>query len=600
MFHNVYPFGSVSMGNFYFECEPQIPPLFLLWVASHRPGTPETQWALNYILCCELQTVCIFFPNPGSGTLCTKKHREIKVRTKAAGMSEVSVEAESPAQDLPMDSSKEAQNTEDFQRESEEDAHSFASTEYVLNNDEVPHGDRAENDSDVQNDNDNAENSDGAQNDDVQSDNENTQNSVNAEHDDDVPMTSGNARSDNAGAKRENCHTVTTDNDTPKKNEDSHTHTKDSTMDEEVHRSPAAEISVTSNGDLEESHEDVFRDPSYGDLNLSESHIHSGSFALMTEGIIASGPYKVSASQPTSPVATVAPSSAAASRLARPISDSQTEIQKGTMEGQSGPVVLADDLKNPAMEKLDLVRKWSINTYKCTRQILSEKLGRGSRTVDLELEGQIEVLRDNKRKYEHVVKLTQTLANQLTQMMQTQRQLGDAFADLGLKSPELHEEFGYNADTQKLLSKNGETLLGAINFFIANVNTLVDKTIEDTMINIKQYETARIEFDAYRTDLEELNLGPRDATTLPKIEYSQQQFQIHREKYEKMRNDVSIKLKFLEENKVKVLHNQLILFHNAIAAYYAGNQQQLDQTLKQFHIKLKMPGGDTPSWLEEH
>lgn len=135
--------------------------------------------------------------------------------------------------------------------------------------------------------------------------------------------------------------------------------------------------------------------------------------------------------------------------------------------------------------------------------------------------------------------------------------------------------------------------------------------------------------------MEELNLGPRDATTMPKIEQSQQQFQIHREKYERMRNDVSVKLKFLEENKVgkrlvllyipapaypllvkvcllslyflfllskqvKVLHNQLILFHNAIAAYYAGNQQQLEQTLKQFHIKLKMPGGDSPSWLEEH
>lgn len=60
----------------------------------------------------------------------------------------------------------------------------------------------------------------------------------------------------------------------------------------------------------------------------------------------------------------------------------------------------------------------------------------------------------------------------------------------------------------------------------------------------------RIEYDAYRTDLEELNLGPRDATTLPKIEQSQIQFQMQREKYEKMRNDVSIKLKFLEENKV--------------------------------------------------
>ena len=74
----------------------------------------------------------------------------------------------------------------------------------------------------------------------------------------------------------------------------------------------------------------------------------------------------------------------------------------------------------------------------CTRQILSEKLGRGSRTVDLELEAQIEILRDNKRKYEHVVKLAQTLAGQLFQMVQTQRQLGDAFADLSLKSLELH------------------------------------------------------------------------------------------------------------------------------------------------------------------
>lgn len=36
----------------------------------------------------------------------------------------------------------------------------------------------------------------------------------------------------------------------------------------------------------------------------------------------------------------------------------------------------------------------------------------------------------------------------------------------------------------------------------------------------------RVEYDAYRTDLEELNLGPRDANTMPRIELSQQQFQI--------------------------------------------------------------------------
>ncbi|XP_061882600.1 arfaptin-1 isoform X1 [Entelurus aequoreus] len=405
------------------------------------------------------------------------------------------------------------------------------------------------------------------------------------------------------------CEAASVDNgdtgDSPEEGGDDATEAKESAMAEESQRSSAAaEIAVTSNGDLDENPGSVFRRDSYsGDAGVTdfpESFVPSSNFASTSEGIVESGPHKGSTSLPASPVTPVPPSLAVAGRLARSSSESQAETGPPNMQPTSGALVLSDDMKNPAMEKLDLVRKWSINTYKCTRQILSEKLGRGSRTVDLELEAQIEVLRDNKRKYQNVIKLAQTLATQLSQVMQTQRQLGDAFADLSLKTPELHEEFGYNADTQKLLSKNGDTLLGAINFFISSVNTLVEKTIEDTMINIKQYEIARVEYDAYRTDLEELNLGPRDTTSMPKIEQSQQMFQTYREKYEKMRNDVCVKLKFLEENKVKVLHNQLILFHNAIAAYYSGNQQQLEQTLQQFHIKLKMPGGDQPSWLEGH
>ena len=58
--------------------------------------------------------------------------------------------------------------------------------------------------------------------------------------------------------------------------------------------------------------------------------------------------------------------------------------------------------------------------------------------MDLELEAQIDILRDNKKKYENILKLAQTLSTQLFQMVHTQRQLGDAFADLSLKSLELH------------------------------------------------------------------------------------------------------------------------------------------------------------------
>ncbi|XP_038150352.1 arfaptin-2-like isoform X1 [Cyprinodon tularosa] len=252
-----------------------------------------------------------------------------------------------------------------------------------------------------------------------------------------------------------------------------------------------------------------------------------------------------------------------------------------------------------AVEKLDSVKKWGINTYKCTKQMFSEKFGRGSRTVDLELEAQIDVLRDTKSKYENILRLATALITHFQSMVQTQQALGDTFTDLSQKSPELQDEFGYNAETQKLLCKNGEALLGAINFFVSSVNTLVNKTMEDTLLTIRQYENARLEFDAYRSDLEELSLGPRDAAAMVRIEMAQQDYQVHREKYERLRSDVSIKLKFLEENKVKVMHKQLLLFHNAISAYFAGNQQQLEQTLIQFNVKLKPPGSDKPSWLEE-
>ncbi|XP_036392343.1 arfaptin-2-like isoform X2 [Megalops cyprinoides] len=300
--------------------------------------------------------------------------------------------------------------------------------------------------------------------------------------------------------------------------------------------------------------------------NLNETSIVSGGYGGTTEGII-----------PTSSI-------------------------KGSNlhhSGSSHSMMAEEATRGVAVEKFDIMKKWGINTYKCTKQMLSERFGRGSRTVDLELEAQIDVLRDTKHKYENILRLAQALTTHFYNMVQTQHALGDAFADLSQKSPELQDEFGYNAETQKLLCKNGETLLGAINFFVSSINTLVNKTMEDTLMTIKLYENARLEFDAYRADLEELSMGPRDAAALARMETAQQHFQIHKDKYERLRSDVTIKLKFLEENKVKVMHKQLLLFHNAISAYFAGNQQQLEQTLKQFNVKLKPPGAEKPSWLEE-
>ena len=107
-----------------------------------------------------------------------------------------------------------------------------------------------------------------------------------------------------------------------------------------------------------------------------------------------------------------------------------------------------------------------MNTYKCTRQLLSEKLGKGSKTVDLELEAQIEVLRDTQRKYSNILRLSRALMTSFTQVVQTQRALGEAFSEQAQRSVELQDEFTYNCETQRALVKNGETLLGELILFL--------------------------------------------------------------------------------------------------------------------------------------
>lgn len=60
----------------------------------------------------------------------------------------------------------------------------------------------------------------------------------------------------------------------------------------------------------------------------------------------------------------------------------------------------------------------------------------------------------------------------------------------------------------------------------------------------------RIEYDAYRTDLELLSQAPRTDINTARLEEAQQSYELHKVNFEKLRSDVSIKLKFLDENRV--------------------------------------------------
>ena len=61
----------------------------------------------------------------------------------------------------------------------------------------------------------------------------------------------------------------------------------------------------------------------------------------------------------------------------------------------------------------------------------------------------------------------------------------------------------------------------------------------------------RVEFDAYRSDLEFYSSAPQTEVNLAKQRETEESFTRQKQEFEKLRSDVQIKLKFLDENRVK-------------------------------------------------
>lgn len=80
----------------------------------------------------------------------------------------------------------------------------------------------------------------------------------------------------------------------------------------------------------------------------------------------------------------------------------------------------SSEAKSATVAKIQDIKNWSISTYKCTKQLISEKLGKSSRTVDTELESQIELLREVQHKYLNILRLSRALSSHFQHVVITQ------------------------------------------------------------------------------------------------------------------------------------------------------------------------------------
>lgn len=207
------------------------------------------------------------------------------------------------------------------------------------------------------------------------------------------------------------------------------------------------------------------------------------------------------------------------------------------------------------------LKEWTTHQIKVSKQLISERFGHGVRTVDTQLETRIEQLKETQKKYAHLIDMASQFARNFSVVLETQKTLAEHFAFMSIRAPELYLEFKCNSSIQKSVAKSGELLLASVNAFTSGMHTISSKTMEDTLQTVKEYDIARLAYDAYRSDLESLKKQTKSADRLPTVAAD---FEKRKLKFEQLRNDVDIKLKLLDENKVlcitHAMHASAVLF----------------------------------------
>lgn len=222
-----------------------------------------------------------------------------------------------------------------------------------------------------------------------------------------------------------------------------------------------------------------------------------------------------------------------------------------SVQSSESPIEGTELQSRPRAKSGPTFKEWSSHQLKISKQLLSERFGHGLRTVDTQLEARIEALKETQKKYAHLIGLSVQLGNSFSQVLEIQRSLAEHFAFMSVRAPELHTEFQCNSNSQKLIAKNGQTLLRAVRSFVTGMQTVCSKTMEDTLLTVKEYDSVRLSYDAYRNEVESLKKQANTSTkAADRLLAATAEFEKRKAKFEQLRKDVDIKLKLLDENKV--------------------------------------------------
>ncbi|KAI6177240.1 AH domain-containing protein [Aphelenchoides bicaudatus] len=250
-------------------------------------------------------------------------------------------------------------------------------------------------------------------------------------------------------------------------------------------------------------------------------------------------------------------------------------------------------------QKVEKLKNWTATKFRQSKQSVLEQFNKAEKTVDTDYDQRITNLNDLHNRYGDVLKASTAYLTNFNAWNASQKQLAESLYQLSLREQDMKEKLNDQNEAIRQINQNAEDFSKQLAYFVSSLDTLVNKTIKDTLLTVQICESARLEFDGQRHEIHLLQQSPQSSGA--QVELLNQKCEALKQKYEQLKEDVRVKLALLDENRLKVVRNQLETFENSLKNYFSESIKALAQNSPKTEVSDSFVRGvrGSSSFLEQ-
>eukprot|EP00041_Stephanoeca_diplocostata_P025102 m.650369 g.650369 ORF g.650369 m.650369 type:complete len:318 (+) comp22671_c0_seq3:382-1335(+) len=227
-------------------------------------------------------------------------------------------------------------------------------------------------------------------------------------------------------------------------------------------------------------------------------------------------------------------------------------------------------------EVKDLTTKKGFSKF---RQQVAESMGTKNKTIDVELQNKIEVVKKGQNDMKVLGELVKQVAKTMAKLTEDQLALSACLQHLSEEHDDAQADFECHHRIQDVMSKNALCLIEAFKFFQEEIARFIKNELQPAWMQVNVYENTRVEYDACRLSFESLKSSAGTDSMSQKQRTAEAQLLEAYNRLSEVRGATWSKLCLVDARSIDMYKAQLKGLANAHAMYLTGNTAAFEEAM---------------------